>query len=94
LPFSSVDHAARQASPGDTIYVRGGRYTAKYEIRVQASPVQPVVITRLPGERVRFHLETNKNAFYVPKNGVGIVFRGFELDGGGPEGRREDGLRH
>eukprot|EP00928_Gymnodinium_smaydae_P058627 TRINITY_DN4180_c0_g1_i1.p1 TRINITY_DN4180_c0_g1~~TRINITY_DN4180_c0_g1_i1.p1 ORF type:complete len:759 (-),score=140.57 TRINITY_DN4180_c0_g1_i1:162-2438(-) len=93
-PFASVEHAAQQAQPGDKIYVRGGRYSVKDEIRVQASPAQPVVITRLPGERVRFHPEANKNAFYVPKDSKGIVFRGLEIYGGSERDDHWEILQH
>lgn len=80
-PFASLEHAARQARPGDTIFVRGGRCAAKFEIDVRASATNPVVITRLPGERVRFHPYTGKNAFTVLPSAEGVTFRGFEIYG-------------
>mmetsp|Transcript_10683 Transcript_10683/g.24340 ORF Transcript_10683/g.24340 Transcript_10683/m.24340 type:complete len:685 (-) Transcript_10683:111-2165(-) len=81
-PFASVEKAAKEASPGDVIYVRGGRYTlGTDDIVVNATPSNPVVITRLPGERVQFDVATNKIGFKIPGWSVGVTFRGFEMYG-------------
>eukprot|EP00971_Amphidinium_carterae_P328127 6459852-Amphidinium_carterae.1 len=85
-PFETVRHAAAVALPGDVIYVRGGRYSisrsADQKIVASGTGSNPVIVTRLPGERVRFDAPPQANhIFKVEEESVGITFRGFELYG-------------
>lgn len=81
-PFATVEYAATAAIPGDTIYVRGGSYlTSRQDIVVDGTPEEPVLITRLPGERVRLVAKRKRHIFVVPQSSAGLIFRGFELDG-------------
>ena len=86
-PWASVAHAAQQAQPGDTIYVRGGRHHISENspedmpttIVAQGDLDNHIVITRLPGERAPFTFVNN--GFYTPRGSQGVTIRGFEMDG-------------
>jgi len=83
-PFASVAQAVSVAGPGAVIYVRGGRYDINTEnINVVASPTNPIVITRLPGERVMYDVLKNKIGFKIEESSIGVTFRGFEFYGAG-----------
>ncbi|MEP1612671.1 MAG: right-handed parallel beta-helix repeat-containing protein [Roseobacter sp.] len=51
-PFKTPTHALSIAFPGDTIYLRPGRY-APFEILVSGATGNPITITTLPGEERR-----------------------------------------
>eukprot|EP00931_Biecheleriopsis_adriatica_P068892 TRINITY_DN42785_c0_g1_i1.p1 TRINITY_DN42785_c0_g1~~TRINITY_DN42785_c0_g1_i1.p1 ORF type:complete len:847 (-),score=129.65 TRINITY_DN42785_c0_g1_i1:326-2866(-) len=82
-PLATVEHAAELAMPGDTIYIRGGSYdlSRAEELNIKASPEQPVLITRLPGERVRLVAQRKRHVFTVLEDSTGVLIRGLELDG-------------
>ncbi|CAJ1436454.1 unnamed protein product [Effrenium voratum] len=81
-PFGSVEAAVAVAAPGAVVYVRGGKHLLSFEeLVVDLPPDQPVTITRLPGERVCFQVETNKIGFRVPQGSSGVTFRGLEMYG-------------
>eukprot|EP00443_Scrippsiella_acuminata_P096246 CAMPEP_0115587468 /NCGR_PEP_ID=MMETSP0272-20121206/8218_1 /TAXON_ID=71861 /ORGANISM="Scrippsiella trochoidea, Strain CCMP3099" /LENGTH=1062 /DNA_ID=CAMNT_0003022541 /DNA_START=46 /DNA_END=3233 /DNA_ORIENTATION=- len=77
MPFQTVSYAALMAEPGNTIYIRGGSYIVKEDIEFEGDPENRLLITRLPGERVRLIAQV----FDVLSNTVGVTFRGFEVDG-------------
>ena len=86
-PWGTVTYAAANASPGDTIYVRGGTHHIDVEdqddmptkIDARGLPNNRIVITRLPGERVTWTCVDA--AFYIPPGSQGITIKGFEMDG-------------
>jgi len=81
-PYGTVAHAVAAAQPGDTVYIRGGSYLAKETIVANATAANPVLVTRLPGERVCLRGEgRGTTVFYVPPESTGVTFRGLELDG-------------
>eukprot|EP00931_Biecheleriopsis_adriatica_P104080 TRINITY_DN78821_c0_g1_i1.p1 TRINITY_DN78821_c0_g1~~TRINITY_DN78821_c0_g1_i1.p1 ORF type:complete len:722 (-),score=104.74 TRINITY_DN78821_c0_g1_i1:79-2178(-) len=82
FPLTSIESALNSASPGDTVYIRGGRYrvSKNIEITVKASANNPVTISRLAGERVHFLVSSTKG-FNVMEGAEGVKFSGLELDG-------------
>jgi|GEM_PF-4563632 len=51
-PFQSVEKALSQVKPGETVYLRGGRYPAvQARINVQATAAKPVIVASYPGEK-------------------------------------------
>lgn len=84
-PFTSIQ-AALTAAGNDpakrTIYVRGGRYqnTAVTVDNVQGAEGNDIILTRLPGERVKFEF-FGLSAFAIDETASHIVFDGFEVDG-------------
>lgn len=84
-PFTSIEEALSAASNSAskrTIYVRGGRYSdlAVNVDGINGSKDNPIILTRLPGERVNFTFSAT-SAFYIADTSSWLVFDGFELDG-------------
>jgi hypothetical protein len=51
-PWRSIQHAAGQAVPGSTVFVRGGTYRERVDVLVSGSARQgPIVFRNYPGER-------------------------------------------
>jgi len=81
-PYATVAHAVAAAQPGDTVYIRGGVYLTKETIVANGTAADPVLVTRLPGERVCLRGEgRGTTIFSLPPGSVGVTFRGLELDG-------------
>mmetsp|Transcript_69050 Transcript_69050/g.202147 ORF Transcript_69050/g.202147 Transcript_69050/m.202147 type:complete len:667 (-) Transcript_69050:49-2049(-) len=81
-PLLSVSRAVELAAPGQTVYVRGGRYESFQETVIASGTREsPVLVTRLDGERVCLTPSADRNAFFVPEESKGLVFRGFEIYG-------------
>lgn len=49
-PWATLQHAADGATPGSTVYVRGGVYAQQVHVDVSGAPGEPVVIANAPGE--------------------------------------------
>ncbi len=89
-PFGSVQRAQDAASPGDTVFLRGGTYvfTGNAEIGVlfdkDGAPGQPISYVAYPGETPVFDFfqllpQARIRGFSVRASW--LVFRGFELRG-------------
>lgn len=54
-PFRTIKEASRSAEPGDTIFVRGGTYTAAEDkVEVEGTAAQPILIRPYQNETVIF----------------------------------------
>ncbi len=51
-PWRTLQHAAGQLQPGDTLVLRGGAYYEHARISVRGTPGQPITIRNYPGEMV------------------------------------------
>ena len=51
-PWRTVNHAMKQLSAGDTLYLRGGVYREHVYCAVAGKPDAPITIRAYPGERV------------------------------------------
>src|SRR5262249_8647071 len=51
-PWRTINHALKQLSPGDTLYLRGGTYREHVYCAVAGKPDSPITIRAYPGERV------------------------------------------
>ena len=49
-PFATIQHAVDQATPGTTVFVRGGTYAQRVDFTTSGEPGRPVVLTAAPGE--------------------------------------------
>jgi len=67
--FQTVQHAADQSAPGDTILIAGGEYDETVRIRNTGDRDLPITIRAVPGEKVLFH------------GGGRFVSRAFVLNG-------------
>ncbi len=84
-PYRTLKKAANEASPGDTIYVRGGLYTGTKDTiyGINGTAQQPITIRPYPGETVIFD-GTNagisgSESVIVINTSSYIVFEGFEI---------------
>jgi hypothetical protein len=50
-PFATVEKAADRVNPGDTVYVRGGRYHGVITINTSGTVESPILFTAFPGEK-------------------------------------------
>jgi hypothetical protein len=50
-PWGTLQHAADSATPGSTVFVRGGVYAQRLSIRTSGAPGAPIVFRSAPGER-------------------------------------------
>ncbi|MHC4995008.1 MAG: hypothetical protein ACYTGQ_08150, partial [Planctomycetota bacterium] len=54
-PFKTIHHAVGVLKPGDTLYLRGGRYREPVEVRgLVGAADRPITIAAAPGARVVF----------------------------------------
>lgn len=51
-PWRTINHALKQLSAGDTLYLRGGTYREQVYCAVAGKPDAPITIRAYPGERV------------------------------------------
>lgn len=81
-PFLSLDKAFRSASPGETVKVEGGVYTAPQEVRfdsTKAAASEPV--TFVATENAHFVVPKPTNSFFTKIKASNITFQGpFEFD--------------
>lgn len=83
-PFHTILHALDQASPGETIILRGGVYREASEVRIR----QPRITLRSHrGERAIIQApldneETHSMAVYLDVDASGCVLQGLEISGG------------
>ncbi len=82
-PWRTIQHAAETASPGDTVYVRGGVYHEAVTVQVSGAEGAPITFASAPGETaildgsgltdpdgpVGFHLADRSH----------LVIQGFEI---------------
>ena len=85
-PWATLQHAADTAGPGSTVYVRGGTYAQRMDVRVSGRPGRPVVFAAAPGERVTL----DGSSLEVPDEQTAMIeidsrryleIRGFEITG-------------
>lgn len=50
-PWKTINHALRQLSPGDTLYLRKGSYFENVYCAVAGTPEKPITIRSYPGEQ-------------------------------------------
>ena len=84
-PYTNIETALAAASLNAskrTVYVRGGRYdnTAVTIGNMMGTAGNQVVLSKLPGERVKF-IFTGLSAFDIQETAAHIVIDGFEVDG-------------
>ena len=53
-PFRSISKAAENLSPGDTCYIREGRYHQSFSGILKGKSDKPIVFSAYPGEKVVF----------------------------------------
>ncbi len=71
MPFMTVQHAADEAKPGDTIYVMAGKYNERVKVKTSGTKGRPITFTAMPRHSVTvrgFELE-----------GTYIRVEGFEI---------------
>jgi hypothetical protein len=49
-PWKTISHALEQLRPGDTLYLRGGRYYEAVEVSLSGTAQKPITIRAWPGE--------------------------------------------
>jgi len=91
-PFRTIQHAARIATPGTTIYIRGGLYQLAGQVigfKNSGEEGAPITIAGMPGEQVEITSSGSKPIFdFSPMygnqtGGFGwYVFRNFKISGG------------
>lgn len=84
-PYTAIETALAAASLNASkrmVYVRGGRFdnTAVTIDNVDGAEGNQVVLTRLPGERVKFEF-SGIQAFGITENASYVIIDGFEIDG-------------
>jgi hypothetical protein len=84
-PYRTLNKATDHAVPGDTIYVRGGIYTATKDsiYNVNGTACQPITISPYPNETVIFDgtgaaINSNSSVILI-SNSSYIIFKGFEI---------------
>lgn len=85
-PYTNIETALSAAALNAskrTVYVRGGRYdntAVTIGSAIDGASGNQVVLTRLPGERVKFSF-SGMSAFTIEEDASHIVIDGFEVDG-------------
>lgn len=82
--WRTVQHAARQVGPGDTVLIAGGTYHEAVRLHATGTPDAPITFRAMPGEKVVFDgldrslgyvfLATHKSHLRFD----GLYFRGYE----------------
>lgn len=78
-PLQSIYKAIQIARPGDTIFVRNGRYPAGTVIKARGSEQQPIVIRNFPGERPVIDGAGVAASGLILDNVQHVTVRGFEI---------------
>ncbi|BDS07032.1 hypothetical protein NT6N_20720 [Oceaniferula spumae] len=82
-PYATIPAALVVATPGDSVFVRGGRYEMSLTRieNVAGTEANPILIRPLPGERVTFDF-ADSICFDFEDTADWIELREFEIDGG------------
>ena len=92
-PFATLQHAHDLASPGDTIYLRGGIYHIRSVVRLtkDGTSGSPITVVNYPGERPVFDASSMTQTGYFDGWVLDLAsvswnrLKGIEITGG-PEG--------
>ena len=76
---------AKKIEPGATIWVRGGTYTGKFQVKLAGSEAAPIVVRAWPGERARIL----NSGIDVVEPSTYVWLRDLEIAGDGPVEKRK-----
>lgn len=82
--WRTIQHAADQARPGDTILIAGGTYTEAVRLRASGTPGNPITFKAIPGEKAVIDGMERKLSFAFFATGKShlrfdsLYFTGFE----------------
>ncbi len=88
-PLQSLHKAIQIARPGDTVFVRNGRYPAGTVITARGSEQEPIVIRNFPNERPVIDGGGVAGSGLILDNAQHVTVRGFEIRA---VGRQHDSL--
>jgi NPCBM/NEW2 domain/Right handed beta helix region len=85
-PWATLQHAADSVAPGSIVYVRGGVYDQRLEIRSSGAHGRPIIFAAAPGERVvldgsSLEVPAEQAAMITIDSQRYIQIRGFEVTG-------------
>ena len=85
-PWATLQHAADTVAPGSIVYVRGGVYDQRFEVRVSGTPGRPITFAAAPGQRVvldgsSLEVPADQSAMITIDSRRYIQVRGFEITG-------------
>ncbi len=85
-PWATIQHAADTVAPGSIVYVRGGVYDQRVEVRASGEPGRPITFAAAPGERVlldgtSLEVPADQSAMITVDSQSYIEIRGFEITG-------------
>jgi NPCBM/NEW2 domain/Right handed beta helix region len=85
-PWATLQHAAETVAPGSVVYVRGGVYDQRFEVRVSGMPGRPITFAAAPDERVvldgsSLEVPADQSAMITIDSRRFIQVRGFEITG-------------
>jgi hypothetical protein len=73
------------ARPGDTIWLRGGRYVGNFASYLVGSPAAPIIVRQYPGERATIDADTaQRTTPALTVNGSDTWYWGFEITDSSP----------
>jgi len=72
-----------QVQPGDTVWLRGGRYSGTWVSTLTGTPSAPIVVRQYPGERATLDGRGTRNDIFVVR-GAWTVYWGFEVTSSDP----------
>ena len=78
-PLQSIHKAIQIAEPGDTVFVRNGRYPAGTVIKARGSEHKPIVIRNFPNERPVIDGRGVAGSGLILDNAQHVTVRGFEI---------------
>ncbi len=85
-PWASLQKAADAAVPGSTVFVRGGTYQQRVDVRVSGEPEHPITIAAAPDEQVvldgsSLDVPDEQSAMIQIDSQHDITVRGFDITG-------------
>jgi hypothetical protein len=85
-PWATLQKAADTASPGATVYVRGGTYAQRVELHVSGEPGRPITFAPAPDETVvldgsSLEVPAEQSAMIEIDSQRYIAIQGFEITG-------------
>ncbi len=75
--FETVQHAANQAAPGDTVEIAGGAYRETVRVRTSGLPDRPITFRAAAGEMVVFDGGSQLYRAFIVNGKNHILFDGF-----------------
>jgi NPCBM/NEW2 domain-containing protein/pectate lyase-like protein len=85
-PWATLQHAADTVAAGSVVYVRGGVYDQRFDVRVSGMPGRPIAFEAAPGQRVvldgsSLEVPADQSAMITVDSQRYIQIRGFEITG-------------